>query len=256
MKTATFTLIASAAALTNAQMSYNRTTGAFTCAKPGAAYCAGDSLKTDIIIRCGESGVGQPGRCSDVSIVLSLLIRTLANFINRTLMASPLLAISLRCAGRRPTPAVMRPARRTVSSTAALATTTAPSLCHKVSARRPTQLRPRAWPLRPSRHLSRKALLVGALLLPGLAARLLLPPVVVAPAATPLSREPAILPQSAQSPKLPRARQRQPPPALCPLPVLPSTTRAACLRQSASSPSTSCEDGNDDERFFYCLRFA
>ncbi|EFX03488.1 hypothetical protein CMQ_416 [Grosmannia clavigera kw1407] len=65
MKTATFTLVASAAAFASAQVTYNSSTGAFTCAKPDVAYCAGDSLKTDIIIRCDASGVGQPGRCSD-----------------------------------------------------------------------------------------------------------------------------------------------------------------------------------------------
>ncbi|KAM7199249.1 hypothetical protein V8F20_005851 [Naviculisporaceae sp. PSN 640] len=38
--------------------------GSYTCAKANAAYCAGDSLKTDIIIRCyGTRGVA--GRCSD-----------------------------------------------------------------------------------------------------------------------------------------------------------------------------------------------
>lgn len=39
--------------------------GTYTCEKPNAAYCAGDSLKTDIIIRCYGTK-GQPGRCSDV----------------------------------------------------------------------------------------------------------------------------------------------------------------------------------------------
>ncbi|KAM7201485.1 hypothetical protein V8F33_003309 [Rhypophila sp. PSN 637] len=38
--------------------------GSYTCAKANAAYCAGDSLKTDIIIRCYGTR-GQPGRCSD-----------------------------------------------------------------------------------------------------------------------------------------------------------------------------------------------
>lgn len=37
-----------------------------TCAKPNAAYCAGSSLDTDIIIRCDSERRGQPGRCSDV----------------------------------------------------------------------------------------------------------------------------------------------------------------------------------------------
>jgi hypothetical protein len=42
-----------------------RNNGTFTCAKPNAAYCAGSSLGTDIIIRCDASGRGQPGRCSN-----------------------------------------------------------------------------------------------------------------------------------------------------------------------------------------------
>lgn len=39
--------------------------GAHQCAKPNAAYCAGSSLGTDIIIRCDSEGKPQPGRCSD-----------------------------------------------------------------------------------------------------------------------------------------------------------------------------------------------
>ncbi|KAK1771047.1 hypothetical protein QBC33DRAFT_511839 [Phialemonium atrogriseum] len=35
------------------------------CLRPNAAFCAGDSLKTDIIIRCDSEGRGQAGRCSD-----------------------------------------------------------------------------------------------------------------------------------------------------------------------------------------------
>lgn len=45
--------------------------GSYTCAKSNAAYCAGDSLKTDIIIRCyGTRGVA--GRCSNVSVYLPI----------------------------------------------------------------------------------------------------------------------------------------------------------------------------------------
>jgi hypothetical protein len=40
--------------------------GTSVCEQGGAAYCAGDSLGTDIIIRCNGK-VGQPGRCSNVS---------------------------------------------------------------------------------------------------------------------------------------------------------------------------------------------
>jgi hypothetical protein len=43
------------------------TNGTYTCPIPNGAYCAGDSMKTDIIIRCDSKGVGQPGRCTDVS---------------------------------------------------------------------------------------------------------------------------------------------------------------------------------------------
>ncbi len=70
MKTVAF-LVAAGAALASAQATYNETTGKFTCAKPNVAYCAGDSLKTDIIIRCDSTGVGQPGRCSDVCFSLN-----------------------------------------------------------------------------------------------------------------------------------------------------------------------------------------
>ncbi len=65
MKTALL-MAASAAALAGAQVTTNSTTGQFTCAKPNGAYCAGNSLGTDIIIRCDANGNGQPGRCSDV----------------------------------------------------------------------------------------------------------------------------------------------------------------------------------------------
>lgn len=40
--------------------------GTHECAKPNAAYCAGTSLGTDIIIRCDAEGKPQPGRCSNV----------------------------------------------------------------------------------------------------------------------------------------------------------------------------------------------
>ncbi len=66
MKSAALILAASAA-LASAQATYNETTGKFDCAKPNVAYCAGDSLQTDIIIRCDANSIGQPGRCSDVS---------------------------------------------------------------------------------------------------------------------------------------------------------------------------------------------
>lgn len=64
MRTAVL-LLASSAALATAQATYDEATGQWRCAKPNAAFCAGDSFGTDIIIRCNASGVGQPGRCSN-----------------------------------------------------------------------------------------------------------------------------------------------------------------------------------------------
>ncbi|KAM0333143.1 hypothetical protein ACHAQA_001802 [Verticillium albo-atrum] len=58
-------IILAASALATAQVTFNETTGVFTCAKPGVAYCAGGSLDTDIIIRCNNASIGQPGRCTD-----------------------------------------------------------------------------------------------------------------------------------------------------------------------------------------------
>merc|ERR1711881_741820 len=45
---------------------YDDATGKFICPadKPNGAFCAGDSLGTNIIIRCTD-GVGQPGNCND-----------------------------------------------------------------------------------------------------------------------------------------------------------------------------------------------
>lgn len=63
MKTAAALLFT--AALASAQVQYNETTGVYTCAKPGQAYCAGDSLATNIIIRCDENGIGHGGNCND-----------------------------------------------------------------------------------------------------------------------------------------------------------------------------------------------
>lgn len=64
MKSAAVILVASAA-LASAQATYNSTDGKYYCAEPGQAYCAGESLLTDIILRCDSSGIGQPGRCTD-----------------------------------------------------------------------------------------------------------------------------------------------------------------------------------------------
>ncbi|KAJ4306165.1 hypothetical protein N0V88_000961 [Collariella sp. IMI 366227] len=58
-------VLASAAAA-SAQVKYEN--GKYTCEKANVAYCAGDSLGTDIIIRCNADKVGQPGRCSDPAL--------------------------------------------------------------------------------------------------------------------------------------------------------------------------------------------
>jgi len=53
------------AGLTTAQVVFNNNTGQFDCALANANFCAGDSLGTDIIIRCNNASIGQPGRCTD-----------------------------------------------------------------------------------------------------------------------------------------------------------------------------------------------
>ncbi|KAH8687966.1 hypothetical protein BGZ60DRAFT_466138 [Tricladium varicosporioides] len=60
------TILAASAAIASAQVIYDSSTGTFTCpaSNPNGAYCAGDSLVTNIIIRC-NNGVGQPGNCND-----------------------------------------------------------------------------------------------------------------------------------------------------------------------------------------------
>ncbi|KFZ10838.1 hypothetical protein V502_07893 [Pseudogymnoascus sp. VKM F-4520 (FW-2644)] len=65
MKFSTALIISASAALTSATgPDYDPTTGKWTCHVPDAVYCAGDSLKTNIIIRC-TGLVGQPGNCND-----------------------------------------------------------------------------------------------------------------------------------------------------------------------------------------------
>ncbi|KAK1982395.1 hypothetical protein LZ30DRAFT_590630 [Colletotrichum cereale] len=64
MKTSA-TLVLAASALASAQVVYNSTTGQYLCSRPSSAICAGDSLGTDIIIRCDANGFGQPGRCTN-----------------------------------------------------------------------------------------------------------------------------------------------------------------------------------------------
>jgi hypothetical protein len=63
MKSFTTLVLIASAALTTAQVTSNPD-GTFTCAIPNAAYCAGNSLTTNIIIRCIGT-VGQPGNCDD-----------------------------------------------------------------------------------------------------------------------------------------------------------------------------------------------
>lgn len=64
MKTAAALLAVSAAAV-SAQLTIGNG-NTYTCAKPNQSYCVGDSLKTDIIVRCDATGNGIAGRCSDV----------------------------------------------------------------------------------------------------------------------------------------------------------------------------------------------
>ncbi|KAK5240595.1 hypothetical protein LTR16_010434 [Cryomyces antarcticus] len=63
MKSLTLALLAGAAAMVNGQYVTNAN-GTFSCPIPNGAYCAGDSLVTNIIVRC-NNGVGQPGNCND-----------------------------------------------------------------------------------------------------------------------------------------------------------------------------------------------
>jgi hypothetical protein len=63
MKSFTTLVLVASAALAIAQVTSNPD-GTFTCAIPNAAYCAGGSLTTNIIIRCIGT-VGQPGNCDD-----------------------------------------------------------------------------------------------------------------------------------------------------------------------------------------------
>ncbi|KAK0614167.1 hypothetical protein B0T14DRAFT_298369 [Immersiella caudata] len=61
--TVALALALASAGLASAQAVYGADS-TFTCTKPNAAYCAGSSLGTDIIIRCNGT-VGQPGRCGN-----------------------------------------------------------------------------------------------------------------------------------------------------------------------------------------------
>ncbi|KAB5572634.1 hypothetical protein GE09DRAFT_1217184 [Coniochaeta sp. 2T2.1] len=63
MKNSALITVLATAAVATAQVTVDN--GTYICAKPNVAYCAGDSMKTDIIIRCNSEMRGQPGRCSD-----------------------------------------------------------------------------------------------------------------------------------------------------------------------------------------------
>jgi hypothetical protein len=68
MKNSAIITILASAAVTTAQVTVNN--GTYVCSKPNVDFCAGDSMKTDIIVRCDSNGIGQPGRCSDVRLYL------------------------------------------------------------------------------------------------------------------------------------------------------------------------------------------
>ncbi|SLM37901.1 hypothetical protein LPUS_07892 [Lasallia pustulata] len=59
----TFTLFAALATVVTAQVTF-LPNGTYSCAIANGDYCAGDTLVTNIIIRCTD-GVGQPGNCDD-----------------------------------------------------------------------------------------------------------------------------------------------------------------------------------------------
>ncbi|OCL11237.1 hypothetical protein AOQ84DRAFT_386971 [Glonium stellatum] len=64
MRTSTFAIIlASAVAAVQGQITILNN-GTITCAIPNGEYCAGESLSTNIIVRC-TNGIGQPGNCND-----------------------------------------------------------------------------------------------------------------------------------------------------------------------------------------------
>lgn len=65
MKTTSILILASAA-LASAQV--KNEDGKYICETANAAFCAGDSMGTDIIIRCDGNKIGTAGRCSDVSL--------------------------------------------------------------------------------------------------------------------------------------------------------------------------------------------
>ncbi|KAJ5054240.1 uncharacterized protein L3040_000520 [Drepanopeziza brunnea f. sp. 'multigermtubi'] len=61
-----YLILVATAAVASAQVTFDPVTNKFVCPadKLNGAFCAGDSLGTNIIIRCTD-GVGQPGNCND-----------------------------------------------------------------------------------------------------------------------------------------------------------------------------------------------
>ncbi|KAG8169015.1 hypothetical protein KVR01_001764 [Diaporthe batatas] len=58
-------VVAVGAGLVAAQVNY--TNGHYECALPHQVYCLGESLATNVIVRCDESAIGQVGNCNDTS---------------------------------------------------------------------------------------------------------------------------------------------------------------------------------------------
>ncbi|KAN0114616.1 hypothetical protein V8E51_004160 [Hyaloscypha variabilis] len=56
-------LIATYAVFVSSQVTFNGSE--YICPASGGDFCAGPSLSTNIIIRCGSDGLGQPGNCDD-----------------------------------------------------------------------------------------------------------------------------------------------------------------------------------------------
>jgi hypothetical protein len=61
----TLSLVAASISATTAQIVFNQTTNKYDCPsnKPSGAFCVGDSLKTNIILRC-NNGTATPGNCN------------------------------------------------------------------------------------------------------------------------------------------------------------------------------------------------
>ncbi|MCJ1301876.1 Muc22p [Hypocenomyce scalaris] len=65
MKTPTVaTVLATSVGLASSQISFSNATNSFVCPASGGSFCAGNSLTTNIIIRCSGI-VGTPGNCDD-----------------------------------------------------------------------------------------------------------------------------------------------------------------------------------------------